>query len=220
MRMGYQFCSGSLLHWGGAILLSLWLFLVPHPVLAQNVMLRVSLHDAAGQGIAGITVLVRASDGSELARQITDADGSVSFTDLPAVVRVAVAGQPRGGPRLYQLGDDANGIRLALDQAESPVRLDLRVERDGLVLPDPATMLALEEGGPSVAVMTPIPTAALATPVPLITPAQGDTASIIVVGPPPAPESRDSGWVPMLTLSIIVIALGVLLVIQRRRSSR
>jgi hypothetical protein len=136
-------------------------------------------------------------------------------------VRVAVEGQLRDGPRLFQLGDDAQGVRLALDLAAAPAVLDLRVERDGLVLPDPATMLTLEEGGPIVEVAEPFPTAALATPAPLpTTTTRGAGTGVVVVGPGVEAERPTAGWVPLVTVLIIVVAAAVMLLIQRRRASR
>ena len=87
-----------------------WLFglaaLLPVLVSAQAYQLQVTLRDTGGVGIAGVSIIVRTEDGQELARQTTGVEGSVSFGDLPAVVLVAVEGQPRGGPNLYQLGAD------------------------------------------------------------------------------------------------------------------
>ncbi len=208
------------LRWGIVALLVIVL-LFPSRLLAQSYALRVTLHDPAGQGIAGVTIIVRGEDGQELARQTTAADGAASFAELPAVVRVAVDGQLRGGPRLFQLGDDAQGVRLTLDLAAAPATLDLRAERDGLVIPDPATMLTLEEGGPIVETVEPFPTAALATPAPLPTPATGVAGSaVVVVGAPAEAERPTAGWVPLVTVLIMVVAAAVMLFIQRRRASR
>lgn len=208
------------LRWGIVALLVI-VVLLPSQLLAQSYALRVTLRDSAGQGVAGVIIVVRDQDGQELARQVTAADGAASFAELPTVVRVVVDGQLRGGPRLFQLGDDAQGVRLALDLAATPATLDLRAERDGLVLPDPATMLTLEQGGPIVETTEPFPTAALATPAPLPTPATGgaDTA-VVVVGAPGEAERPAAGWVPLVTVLIIVVAAAVMLLIQRRRASR
>ena len=198
-----------------------WLFglatLLPVLASAQTYQLRVTLHDVGGAGLAGVSIIVRAEDGQELARQTTSDDGAVSFGDLPGFVLVAVEGQPRGGPRLYQLGADLEGVRVVLDTSDAPLTLDLRAERDGLVLPDPATMLSLEEGGPIVVDTSPIPTAAIATPAPLptsprtaITPASTTTDD---EAPPHA------GWVPLVTVLIVAVAAGVMVLIQRRRSA-
>ena len=153
-------------------------------------------------------------------RQPTGSDGTISFGNLPTVVRVAVDGQPRGGPRLYQLGNDAQGVRVDLGQAPQPATLDLRVERDGLVLPDPGTMLTLEEGGPLIAETEPIPTAALATPAPLPSTASTAPQVVVGVGAPPSEAPRRAGWVPLVTLLVIALAAGVMLLIQRRRAAR
>ncbi|NJK32209.1 MAG: hypothetical protein HC927_07270, partial [Deltaproteobacteria bacterium] len=122
--------------------------LLPATTLAQTHSLRVTVRDVSGQGIPDITIAIRTEDGQELAQARTDAQGTAAFEGLGDVVRVQVRGQPRGGPTLYQLGDDAQGVRFDLSQANVTATLDLRVDHDGLVLPDPATMISLEQGGP------------------------------------------------------------------------
>lgn len=206
------------LHQRGMLLLLLLVCLLPSRLFAQSYALRVTLHDVGGVAIAGVTVSVRDEDGRELGRGLTGSDGATHFTDLPAVVRVAVVGQPRGGPSLYQIGDDAQGIRIMLDAGAEPTVLNLRAEPDGLVLPDPATMITREEGGPVVSEAPALPTAAIATPAPL------PTAQASV--PPAAPSDEQTaaapaqaGWVPLATTLIIALAAGVLLLIRRRRSA-
>jgi hypothetical protein len=210
--------------WRHRLLRVAWLLaglaaLLPRLATAQTDELQITLRDVGGQGIAGISVVVRSEDGQELARQVTTDKGGASFHGLPAVVRVAVEGQPRGGPRLYQLGDDAQGVRVDLGQAPQPATLDLRVERDGLVLPNPATMLMLEEGGALVVESEPIPTAALATPAPLPSTASTAPQVVVGVGAPPSEAPRRAGWAPLVTLLVIALAAGVMLLIQRRRSA-
>jgi hypothetical protein len=187
--------------------------------MAQTYTLAVSIHDAGGRALTGITIVVRDEDGNEFTRAVSDTTGSASFAELPAVVRVAVHGQLRGGPQLYQLGDDAQGIRLDLGQGGGAVQLDLRVERDGLVLPDPATMLSLEEGGPVVEDTVPIPTALLATPAPLLS-VSSSTRVVSVSQPTPAEEERRDGWVPLATVLVVALAAGALVLVQRRRNAQ
>jgi hypothetical protein len=194
--------------------------LLPSLAVAQAYSLHVSLHDADAHGLAGIVVIVRGEDGEELARALTSAEGAATFAGLPSVVHVAVEGQAHGGPALFQLGDDAQGVRLDLAQAGETPSLDLRVERDGLVLPDPATMITREEGGPVVAEASPIPTAALATPAPLPTAPAAGALPAVVVGEPAEARPSSPSWVPWLTVLIVAVAAGVLRVIQRRRDAR
>ena len=198
-----------------------WLFglatLLPLMASAQAYQLQVTLRDAGGVPIAGVSIIVRTEDGEELARQTTGVDGSASFDELPTVVLVAVEGQPRGGPRLYQLGADVEGVRIALNTTDAPFDLDLRAEPDGLVLPDPATMLTLEEGGPVVVETSPIPTAAIATPAPLPTVQRTAITSSQATANDEAPPH--AGWVPLVTVLIIAVAAGVMVLIQRRRSA-
>ncbi len=194
--------------------------LLPTLAATQAYSLRVSLHDVDNRPLPNITVSVRNEEGEELTRALTGEEGTATFAGLPTVVRVAIEGQARGGPALFQLGDDAQGVRLDLAQEGEISSLDLRVERDGLVLPDPATMITREEGGPNVGEASPIPTAALATPAPLpIAPAAGDLPAVIVSEPT---EARPSSpvWVPWITVLIIAVAAGVMRLIQRRRDAR
>ena len=200
-----------------------WLFglatLLPVVVSAQTHQLQVTLRDAGGVGIAGVSIIVRTEDGQELAHKTTGVEGSASFDDLPAVVLVAVEGQPRGGPHLYQLGADLQGVRVVLDTSDAPLTLDLRAERDGLVLPDPATMLTLEEGGPIVGDVSPIPTAALATPAPLPT-ARRTAITPSGSGSPEGEPPAQAGWVAPVTLLIVVVAAVLLRLVQKLRSTR
>jgi hypothetical protein len=189
--------------------------ILPTLVLAQTHTLSVTIHDGAGQPLAGIDISVHSEDGRELARQTTGTNGKVAFGNLPTTIRVLVSGQPRGGPRLYQLGADARGIRMHLEEGEN--QIDLRVEHDGLVLPDPATMLALDVGGPVVTPDATIPTLMVATPVPLPTVASGQATTVaLIVTPPPSDEQTTADWVPFATFLIILLALGVLLMLRRR----
>lgn len=196
------------------------IFALPALAVAQAFTLRVALHDAGGRPVAGVTVRVRSEEGVELAHQLTSTAGTAVFVDLPAVVRVTVAGQPRGGLPLFQLGDDAAGVRLDLGQAADAPRLDLRVERDGLVLPDPATMITREEGGPVVGSAPPIPTAALATPAPLTTAPVGSSLPVVSDAEPVAARPSSPAWVPWITVLIIAFAAGVLRLVQRRRNAQ
>jgi len=195
--------------------------LLPGRVAAQAHALRVTLRDARGQGLAGITVRVRSEDGQPLVQATTSVSGTVTFANLPTVVRVAVEGQPRIGPGLYQLGDDVQGVRLDLAQHGQLVTLDLRVDHDGLVLPDPATMLTLEQGGPIAETAPAIPTTLLATPAPLPTAAVSATpATVGDLGPAQPRAPRRDRWVPWMTVLIIAFAAGVMRLVQRRRAAR
>lgn len=198
----------------GWLALALAIALLPEVSAAQGDALTVTLRDAADQGIAGITISVRSEDGQELARQLSDSDGTASFDDLPTVVRVAVAGQPRNAPSLYQLGDDAQGVRLALDGGAAPTVLNLRAERDGLVLPDPATMLSLELSGPTVDA-TPL---ARATSAPLPTRIDPRAPAVLVISPPPDPAPSAPPWAPLVILLVIIAALVGLLALRWRRA--
>jgi hypothetical protein len=193
--------------------------LLPALVTGQAHNLRVTIHDPDDRALAGVTIVLRAESGEELARQTTDAAGTASFDDLPAIVRVRVEGQPRSGPHFYQLGADAQGIRMALVANTRVVELNLRVERDGLVLPDPATEVVREEGGPLVHEATAFPTAPVATPraaatAPSLSPVP--TAADVALA---EPSQRDP-WAPWATVLVIACAFGLLRLVQRRRDAR
>lgn len=193
--------------------------LLPTLASAQAHTLRVRVYDVAGRGLAGITVVVRGEEGQELARQASSAEGVASFEGLPGVVRVAVEGQARGGPQLYQLGDDAQGVRFDLGRTEA--RLNLRVEHDGLVLPDPATMLTLEEGGPTLEPVLSFPTAVVATPGLLLTTPVDASTGVVSVGETSAPAApRRDGWVAPLTLFILVGAAILVRLVLKLRGER
>jgi hypothetical protein len=193
--------------------------LFPTLASAQDHTLHVTLRDSSGAAIVGVSLIVRTEDGEELARQVTDSDGAADFAGLSGVVRVLVERQPRGGPQLYQLGDDARGVRVDLNQTTLPLTLNLRAEPDGLVLPDPATMLTLEEGGPIVVGASPIPTAALATPAALPT-ARRTAITPSGSGNAEGEAPKEAGWVPPVTLLIVVVAAILLRLVQKLRSTR
>jgi hypothetical protein len=197
----------------GWLALALAIALTPELSAAQGLRLSVTLRDAAGRGVSGITIIVRDEGGAELGRQTSDAAGSAAFDVIPPIVRVAVEGQPRGGPRLYQLGADAAGLRVDLRLSAGQTALDLRVEPDGLVLPDPASMLALEEGGPLAADASPAPSAAA-------TPAPPPAASAPSDEGAPDGAAPQAGWVPPVTLLIVVGAVAVLRLAQKLRGPR
>lgn len=127
------------------------------PVLPPALV--VQLRDVAGAPLAGVAVTVHDRSGrAVLARGTTNTDGAVSFDPLPAEdVRVAVTGALPTGVPLSQPGDDVRGVAVVL--GAPPVYLDLRVETDGVVRPDPATMIAPDVGVPAIA-----PLEAAATP--------------------------------------------------------
>jgi hypothetical protein len=128
------------------ILLMTITLLAPGVVRAQDAPpdLVVTLRDVQNQGVVGATISVRdAADEQEIARTMTDAQGQAVFSTLRvADIRVVVHGQLSSGARLYLPGQDARGIRLTL--GVPPTQLDLRVEPDGLIRPDPETMIVPE----------------------------------------------------------------------------
>jgi hypothetical protein len=106
----------------------------------------VTVRDVSGAGVPEIRVLVRDSGGSYvIARGVTDAAGVAEIGDVRlSEIRVAVEGSLPDGTPLRQTGQDAAGVALFLGFGAAT--LDVRVEPDGLVIPDPATMITLDPG--------------------------------------------------------------------------
>jgi hypothetical protein len=182
----------------------------------------VQLHDVNGAGIIGVTVIVRdETGGRELARTKTDAQGVASFAGLTEnAVRVAVEGVLPSGTRLYQIGNDAQGIAVLL--SEPPTHLDLRSEADGMVIPDSATMIAPDTDAPtnadgSVAVL---PTAPLArgTTLATITPATIPTTGPAGRATSDAPIATASAslWLGVLLLAGLCAAIVAVVILQLR----
>jgi hypothetical protein len=153
-----------------AMMLIILTLLAPHTTHAQQSPpdLIVTLRDAQNQGVAGVTISVRdAADGQEIGRATTDTQGHAVFPVLPVGdIRVVVQGRLTNGSALYLPGLDAQGIRLTL--GAPPTWLDLRSEPDGLIRPDPATMIVPERGAELAQTAGPIaadwPEAPIATP--------------------------------------------------------
>ena len=201
-----------------ALILAL-LVALPTAHAQPNVALVVTVRDATGAGVANLVVDVRdAAEKTTIARVLTNTTGSAVFTTLPvSAVRVAVQGQLANGISLQQPGADAAGIAFYLGAASN--RLDLRVEADGSVLPDPATMIAPDVGVPLGVVAE----TATAQAAPLAT----RTPVVLATSTPPAAQSdlADTeatrqwfGWLLLLVLGCALTSLSVLLVIGRGRS--
>jgi hypothetical protein len=180
--------------------LALW----PAPAFAQETPdLVVSLRDERGAGVA-VTVIVRDGAGRrDLARATTGADGVTTFAALPiSEVRVAVDGALPGGAALYQPGDDARGIRVWLDSGAT--RLDLRAAPDGMVQPDPATMIAQEAAPLALAAL---PTPEMTAPVEIARPElQRPASQALAPSATPLPEARpdaSEGAFPLGALALV-----------------
>lgn len=178
----------------------------------------VTLRDEQGQGVvANITVLAPAGT-PVLARATTDAQGRAVIETLPiSEVRVLVEGRLPNSVRLVQRGDDAKGIRLWLD-AES-TQLDLRVNPDGTIEPDPATMIE-PEGSAIEPTSTPAaaPTVAAVPqptrrPAPTPRPAMPTPAAAVQAGEPPAAALPLGG----IALAVLLGGAIVAVLAARRR---
>jgi hypothetical protein len=141
--------------------------IVPMPAHAQErATLTVSIHDETGAPLPNVRVIaVDAVQFVPLAASATDAAGVALLPDLPpGALRVQVTGRTASGRPLIQPGLDAQGIAVRL--APSGDVLHLRTQPDGLVLPDPATMIAPDAGGVAQeAGAAPFPTIVPAAPV-------------------------------------------------------
>ena len=145
------------------IYLSVALLLIPAPLHAQEQRFAVLVRDVSGNGVASVTIQINNTEGEMLATTTTDANGGAFFPEIEAtMIRVLVRGFLSDGTPLRQLGDDAEGIAFIND---SPgLVLDLRVEPDGSVLPDPSTMITLDTA--SIDNTSPIPEAPASGSVP------------------------------------------------------
>lgn len=187
------------------------LLALPAPVSAQEPppALVVRLRDVDGRGVPNVTVLVLdTTDTTVLARATTGTDGSTSFGPLPlAEVRVRVEGRQPDGTALQLPGQDATGIRVIL--GAPPLVLELRSEPDGTVLPDPALELALEIGvAPDDEGFADVPNT-----LPTARPASHPSAApaISQATPPVAAPTQPPVWPAVLLLSLLLLAIGVVL---------
>ena len=184
--------------------------------------LLVTVRDATRQPLSGITIEVHdLGSGEALAATRTDTIGIASFAHLPtSAVRVRATGHLPSGVALTLLGADADGIAVYL--ADDTTGLDLEVEDDGLVRPDPATMLAPDAVGVP---LTPVPSSiALAAPTGVL---PSVPVAPILIAPTTLSERMPElsstnpdeyetrvGW---LRLLILLFLIGVLVLVQRIR---
>jgi hypothetical protein len=136
--------------------------LVPTAVSAQESTptaadLIVTVRDVHGAPLADLSVQLRAGvDTPVLSEARTDARGQAVFAMISvSQVRVRVTGVLASGPRLYQPGADSPGVAVFL--GPPPTTLDLRVDSDGMVLPDPVSMIDPVPYGPAIATPAPSP---------------------------------------------------------------
>jgi hypothetical protein len=117
----------------------------------------VTVRDVSGAPLPGLTVQLHAtSDTPVLSAARTDAQGQASFGNISvSQVRVRVSGTLPTGVQLAQPGEDAQGIAVFL--GPPPTTLDLRVDADGMVLPDPLTIIDPVPNGPLIATPAPGP---------------------------------------------------------------
>jgi len=198
-------------------------------LLLQAPDLIVTVHDTTGAPLVGATITVQEADGQVLAQAATDQSGTATFDRLPmSDVRVQLAGQLADGTalRLMPTDVDAGGIRVYLTNAD---QLTLIVEPDGTIILDPATMWALEPGGPVTPTTTLFPTAPLApagdgglgerTEPVRPTGAPAGIAAPPVPTPQPLvaePAAQGLTWLPALLLGVLLAALGGLLLRRGR----
>ena len=177
---------------------------IPTPAFGHQAaaVLVVTIRDVRNAGVAGVTVLVRDQGGQQVIGQgVTDTAGHVRIDRVTApTVRVAVRGTLPGGTPLVQPGDDAQGILVSLNGPS--VRVQLRVEDGGTVIPDPA-MVALDTVDASVGDSRPTPIVPiLISPVPTTTGAPAAPAPAAV----PAPTG-DNGLVVVVVILVIIVLI-------------
>jgi hypothetical protein len=199
--------------------------LVPASVWAQDSTpttpdLIVTVRDVRGAPLAGLTVQIRAgADTPALAQVRTDTQGQAVFATISvSQVRVRVLGTLVSGAQLYQIGADAQGVAVFL--GPPPTTLDLRVDSDGMVLPNPVTMIDPVPHGPVIA--TPaadsdgngrivFPTSATyaarlgPTPAPVAPPVEAGAQSA-------APASAHMLWGIGITSAVALVVAGVLVI--------
>lgn len=196
----------------------LWaLFDAGHTISAQEETppaLTVTIRDVHGQGLPHVVIRIHDRSGQVVLSQLeTDQDGQVRFATLPTSdIRVSVTGALPDGRMLQQIGQDSQGIPLVVS---GPTQLDLRSDADGLVLPDPQSMLALEPG-PAIDDV-PIATAILALPrtqptnVPITVP-----TAVVTARPERRAESPSFWLAGVALLSVLLLVLVGLLVLRQR----
>ena len=185
------------------ILLALTLLLFPPTPLT------VIVRDSTDGGIGGAVVTVVQTDGTVLATAQADGQGVAVLTGtFPALIQVQVTGYLADGTPLQQIGGDAAGIPLVLDA--TPTVLDLRVEADGTVLPDPATMFVQERStGPLLPTVVipdaPLPGSAASAPTPAAVPTAQAVSSTVQDDAPTAaiPVPSRYGWFALALFALL-----------------
>jgi hypothetical protein len=225
--------------------------LVPASVWAQDSTpttpdLIVTVRDGVGVPLAGLTVQIHAGAATPvLSEARTDAQGQAVFATISVnQVRVRVLGTLASGAQLYQIGADATGVAVFL--GPPPTTLDLRVDSDGMVLPDPITMIDPVPYGPVIATHAPgpdqdgrivFPTSAtyaarlgptVAASAPTSPMTSTTPASPLGVAPSPEASAESSApasahllnWGVGIAGAVVVVAAGLLLIrsLGRRRA--
>ena len=243
--------SRRLLHQLLGLLISFVVLAVPAAVYAQDSTpiaadLIVTVRNMPGAPISGLTVQIHAgADTPILAQVVTDAQGQAVFATISvSQVRVRVVGTLASGAHLYQIGADAPGVAVFL--GPPPTTLDLRVDSDGMVLPNPVTMIDPVPYGPTIATPAPgpdgigrsvFPTSTTYTaPVGPTVAAATNTSSMtspLPSSPAPMAPSVEAGaqsaapasatlrwWVVGIGSAIVVVVGGLLLIrlLGRRRA--
>lgn len=204
--------------YGLQLALSLFLAMMTVQVVSAQApdALVVTVSDSSGAGVPGVTVVVRDRSGvHELSRGTTDGQGQFAVASLPAnSVRIAVSGSLTTGAQLYLPGDDAPGI--LLDLTAPPTLLDLRVEPDGQVRPDPATMIVPDLGIPIGDDAPVFPTAI--PPEPTIPAVVSATTLLEPAQLPEAADPPSTRW--WLGLAILVLLIAAIVVMVRLLATR
>lgn len=187
--------------------------LLPSLVLAQDTVdLIVTIRDVADMGVANVQVTIRDRTGErDLVRGVTDVNGvAVIQKIIVSDIRIGLVGALSNGQSLLLRGDDAQGIRVFLGAGTTTV--DLRVENDGTVIPDPSeivqevtqsndTLLTQPTATPANVVMPTV--AALPSPVP---------TNAATPAAPGAVEQKDGPRADALWPMVVIGVFGTLIV--------
>lgn len=189
------------------VLFSLLASLVNLPTAGnQAIGLHITVRDIHGTGVAGVTIMVLTNTGDVIAAQTTDVEGLATFAPFePTLVRVQVHGALATGTALIQRGDDATGMVFLVDGPGT--QLDLRVETDGSVIPDPASMITPDTVPQSQNAITDAPTpgsAALPTMSAGIQPHETVDASVR----PNVREASSDSWMAALNVVGVFVAVA------------
>lgn len=188
---------------------------------AQQVV--VTLRDATDRGLDQAVVTMKTLEGDVLATGSSDRDGIVrlSVANPTKVIHLTVRGVSAMGKTLRLAASERDGITVRLQAPTTAI--DLRVEDNGTVLPDPATMAepAWIPLPPAPTRQLPAPTAIGATSEPAYQ--QPAPAEFVDANGHPIPAQEPSHPIQSVTYALIVLAVipwGIWLILRPVRGGK